>query len=320
MAMYNNFYGFSEEPFNLNPDPRFLYLALSHMEALSSMMQGIKERENTIVVTGEVGVGKTILIYALLKDLGEKIRTAFVFQTRLDFKNLLKNILRDLEVPLNGNEASIQSLVAGFRNYLNERYTQDETVAIIIDEAQSLDAEVLEGLLRLSTMGSPAAKVLQIVLVGHPELEMKLNSGSLRQFKEKIGLRCRIKPLTRNEGRGYLKHRLNLVGRNISDFFTPEAADRIWEFAGGIPRIMNLLCAQTFVIGERKSSQKIDSKIVSEGIKDLGHLRPSKSRILPRERSNGRPHYPVVRILFLLFSVSLFLLSIGKILSLLFLK
>src|SRR5512139_3364033 len=160
MAMYNNFYGFSEEPFNLNPDPRFLYLALSHMEALSSMMQGIKERENTIVVTGEVGVGKTILIYALLKDLGEKIRTAFVFQTRLDFKNLLKNILQDLEVPLNGNEASMQSLVAEFRSYLNERLAQDETVAIIIDEAQSLDTEVLEGLFRLSTADSPAAKVL----------------------------------------------------------------------------------------------------------------------------------------------------------------
>src|SRR3989304_722947 len=149
--MYKEFYGFSEKPFALNPDPRFLYLALSHYQALSSMMSGIKEKKGLTVITGEAGVGKTILIYALLKDLSEKIKTAFIFNPKLDFEGLLKYILRDLEVPFGEKEENLSSLLNLFKKYLAERVKQGETVTIIIDEAQALDDAVLEQLTGLSS-------------------------------------------------------------------------------------------------------------------------------------------------------------------------
>ena len=218
--MYTEFYGFLEAPFTLNPNPRFLYLAHSHYEALSSMMSGIKERKGIVLITGEAGVGKTTLIYALLKELSEKIKTAFIFQTGLDFRDLLKNIFRDLDVPISEKEENIPSLLVQFLKYLNERLSRDETVTIVIDEAQSLDEEVLKDLVRLSSPDTPAAKVLQILLVGDPELEVKLNSETLRPFKEKIAVHRQIRPLTREEGRGYIRHRLKIVG-GISLRFSP---------------------------------------------------------------------------------------------------
>src|SRR5512136_2150522 len=162
--MYKKFYSFSEDPFALNPDPKFLYLALGHWKALSSMMSGIKERKRLIVITGEVGVGKTILIYALLKDLTEKIKTAFIFNPKLDFKNLLKTILQDLEIPCEGREENVPALMLRFTNYLQQRLAQGEIVTVIIDESQGLEEEVLEEVLKLATLDIPAAKVLQVLL------------------------------------------------------------------------------------------------------------------------------------------------------------
>ena len=277
--MYTEFYGFSEEPFTLNPDPKFLYLAHSHYEAFSSMMAGIKERKGIVLITGEGGVGKTTLIYALLKDLSEKIRTAFIFQMGLDFRDLLKSILRNLEVPINEKEENIPSFLLQFREYLNERLSRDETVTIVIDEAQSLDDEVLKDLVRLFSPDTPAAKVLQILLVGTPELEAKLNSEKLRPLKEKVAVHRQIRPLTREEGRGYIKHRLKIVGRHRSEVFTSEAVKRVWEFAEGIPRVMNLLCDRALLIGYRESRPTIDSKITEEAIKDFSYLQPRKSAI-----------------------------------------
>lgn len=301
--MYKEFYGFLEEPFALHPDPKFLYLARSHWEALSSMMSGIKERRGIISITGEVGVGKTILIHALLKDLSERIKTAFIFNPKLDFPDLLKNILRDLEVPLGEGERDPPSLILRFREYLNERLGRDETVTVIIDEAQSLDERVLEELGRLSSPDTPAAKLLQIVLVGQPELEVKLNSEKLRSFKKRIALNRQISPLTREEGRGYLKHRLKLVGRSISEVFTADAVDRVWEFAGGIPRVMNLVCDRALLIGYSDSRPIIDSKIIKEAIKDYDSLRPRKFRALRSLSSGVKSHYKIIGILFLLVFV-----------------
>jgi general secretion pathway protein A len=318
--MYREFYGFSEEPFSLPPDPKFLYLSLSHFETLSSMVTGIQQRKGILVVTGEAGIGKTILIYALLKDLTEKIRTAFVLQTRVDFKNLLKNILRDLEVPFKEEEDSIPSLIVEFRKYLEERLSKDETVTIVIDEAQSLDEEVLESLFGLSNSDSPASKLLQILLVGHKELEEKLNAEKLRPLRSKVGVRCRIRPLTREEGREYIKHRLKLVGRDICEVFAPVAINQIWQFAEGIPRIMNLVCDRAFIIGCNASKPKIDSKIIGEAIKDIGYLQPSKSKTLSPELSQKKPRSTIFRILFFLLSLGASIFFLSQILSLLLRK
>jgi general secretion pathway protein A len=318
--MYKNYYRFSEEPFALNHDPKFLFLARSHFQALSAMMSGIQEKKGIIIISGEAGVGKTTLIYALLKDLNEKLRTAFIFNPRLDSKELLEIILRDLEVPIREGEKKLPSLLLQFRNYLNERLLREETVAVVIDEAQSLEEEVLEVLLKLSNPDIPAAKLLQTILVGHPELEMKLDAEKLRPFKNRITVRRQVCPLTRDEGRGYIKYRLKVVGRDISEIFTSEAINRIWEFAGGMPRVMNLLCDRALLIGYSKSSPIIDSKIVKEVIQDFTHLRPRKSEILRSLPSQKKPSYSVIKILFLIFSVGVFVLSLSKILTLIFRK
>jgi len=318
--MYKNYYGFSEEPFALNHDPKFLFLARSHFEALSAMMSGIQEKKGIIIISGEAGVGKTTLIYALLNDLSEKLKTAFIFNPRLDSKELLEIILRDLEVPMREGEKKLPSLLLQFRKYLNERLLREETVAIVIDEAQSLEEEVLEVLLRLSSPDIPAAKLLQTVLVGHPELEVKLDAEKLRPFQNRITVRRQVGPLTREEGRGYIKHRLKVVGRDISEIFTSEAINRIWEFAGGIPRVINLLCDRALLIGYSKSSPIIDSKIVKEARQDFTHLRPRKSEIQRSPSSQKKPRYRVIRILFLIFAVCVFVLSLSKVLTLIFRK
>ncbi len=304
--MYKKFYGFSEDPFALNPDPKFLYLALGHWKALSSMMSGIKERKRLIVITGEVGVGKTILIYALLKDLTEKIKTAFIFNPKLDFKNLLKTIFQDLEIPLEGKEENVPSLMRQFTIYLQERLARDEIVTVIIDESQGLEEKVLEAVLGLATLDIPAAKALQVLLVGQPELEEKLNSPKLRHWKEKIAIHGQVHPLTREEGRGYIRHRLKLVGRSVSEVFTSEAINRIWEFAGGIPRVINLLCDRALLIGYTNSSSMIDSKTADQAAQDFKYLKTPKSEILRPVFSFVKSRYGVGVLVLLLISLGVF--------------
>jgi general secretion pathway protein A len=315
--MYREFYRFSEDPFILNPDPKFLYLSLSHWKALSSMIAGIKERKGIIVITGEVGVGKTILIYKILRDLGDKIKAAYIFNSSLDFDNMLKNILKDLDIPIGEMGKDSPSLMSSFKKYLHQKLTHNETVPIVIDEAQNLDDAVLENLLRLSNLGPAGANLVQLILVGHPVLQKKLNFKKLHLFKGKIGLHRQIEPLNQREGRAYINHRLALVGRNISDIFTTEAANRIWEFAEGNPRVMNQLCNRALLIGYGRSCSTIDLKIVSEAIKELYCTRPSKSKTLlahPPKIFRLR----IIRILFFLFAVCAFLLPFSIILRRLF--
>ena len=182
--MYENFYGFSEGPFEFRPDPRFLYLTPSHAEALTSMLQGVRKGRG-ITVTGDPGIGKTTLIRALLAQLDEKVRTAYIVFTRLEFIDLLKSILHELGIPARGEDTF--ALLATFYLYLSER-PQDEIVSIVIDEAQGLDTPVLEDLMKLWPGPNPRHSQLQMVLVGQPELEAKLDSLDLRRLREKIAV------------------------------------------------------------------------------------------------------------------------------------
>jgi general secretion pathway protein A len=313
--MYTQFFRLSQEPFKLDPDPKFLYLARSHFEAFSCMMAGIKERKGIIVITGEPGVGKTLLIYALLKDLTDKAKTAFIFNPTLGFQNILENILSDLDVRFDERGKNLNSLLALFRKYLKERLAREETVAVVIDEAQSLDIGTLESLLRFSTSDAPSARMLQILLVGHPVLEEKLNSGKLRPYRKKIR---RIRPFTRAEGRGYVKYRLKLAGREVSEIFTSEAVNQVWEFSRGIPRVMNLLCERALVIGCTDSHPLIDSKIIREAIKDLDHLRSGGTRRFLGQFPRKTFWSKIARILFLIFSICVFFFSLHLLIPLLF--
>jgi general secretion pathway protein A len=185
--MYQEFYGFSDAPFEINPNPKFLYMTPTHVGAMSSMIAGIEERKGITVITGEVGTGKTTLVYALLKDYSEKIKTAFVFHTTVSFQNLLRNILQELGEEI--VEDHLTSLILQFHRYMRERVARDETVAIIIDEGQNLKVDVIENLFRLFIREAPAAKLIQILLIGHPELETKLDAIELQASRNRVTTR-----------------------------------------------------------------------------------------------------------------------------------
>ena len=277
--MYLNFYGFKEEPFSFTPDPNFLYLSPTHKEALSAMTTVIRERLGTITITGEAGTGKTTLIYTLLKNLDKNIRTSFIFNPRLSFEDLLKSILRDLEIP--ANETGLYGLMQMLNLYLKERLPFDETVVIIIDEAQDMDMEVLEGINRLSKRETPASKLLQIILVGQPELEKNLDSPGLQEFKKRIAIRSQISPLSYAETKGYIDHRLKIVGSASSKVFTPEAIDLICKNAEGIPRVINQFCDHAFLTGYALSVPKINAQVIKEVLVEIAPLLSSRTKYFP---------------------------------------
>ncbi len=265
--MYTQFYNFSEKPFNLTPDPKFLYLTPSHREALASMLYGINERKGFIAITGEVGVGKTTLIYTLLNNLNEKVKTAFVYHTSATFEQLLAYILIDLNVTIDSQDKI--TLLNKLNEYLTQSISQDETLAIIIDEAQNLPNKLMEEFRLLSNLETSKQKLLQILLVGQPELEDKLNSQDLRQLKQRIGIRRKIKPLTPKECKEYIDHRLKIAGSSSNDVFSSDAISAICKHAGGIPRVINIICDNALLIGYSLSQKKITGKIVQEVIEDL---------------------------------------------------
>ena len=283
--MYLDFFGFTQDPFSFSPDPHFLFLSPSHEEALSAMNSVIKERLGTITITGEPGTGKTTLLYTLLENLGQNIKTAFIFNPTFSFEDLLKSILRDLGVPV--KHTALYALLQTFNLYLKERQPLNETVAIIIDEAQNMNMEVLEGVNRLAKRETPASKLLQIILVGQPELEKNLDSPGLREFKKRIAVRRQISPLSPAECKGYIAHRLKIVGSGCSQVFDPKAIELICKHAGGIPRVINQICDHAFLTGYALSTKKIDAKIVKEVMHEIPSMISSGSRFFP----NIKPIY-----------------------------
>lgn len=234
------------------------------------MIYGIQERKGFFSIIGVVGTGKTTLIRHLLSTLDPKIKTVFIPQTFLTFEELLEEILSKLELPL-GNKNKF-FLIHQLNNYLIQRLSRNETLVLIMDGAHNLSKEALEDLRLLSNLETERFKPLQIVLVGQPELEEKLNSEDLRQFKQRIGIRRKILPLTGEESRRYIAHRLNKVGSTPQTIFTPEAVSLICWYAGGIPRVINTLCERSFLIGYAKARKPIDEKIVQEVLEEKGIL------------------------------------------------
>jgi general secretion pathway protein A len=262
--MYNQFFGFSEKPFELTPDPRFIFLTPSLRKALASTIYWIRERGGFISIVGEAGTGKTILIHSLLNSLDEKVKTIFIFHTTVSFNDLLRVILRELD--LWDVEKSEKGLWNQFIQYSTQIAAKNEILVIIIDEAQKLTEEVMEKLKMFSNLES---KAIKIVLVGQPELEDKLNLKSLTQLKQMIRVRCQIKALSEEESKEYIDHRLRYVGSSSPEIFTPESISMICHYAKGIPRVINTLCDIAFLTGYRLFKKKIDANIIREAIKDM---------------------------------------------------
>jgi general secretion pathway protein A len=234
------------------------------------MIYGIQERKGFVSLIGEVGTGKTTLIRHLLSILDPKIKRVSISQTLRSFEELLKEILSELGLPL--ADRSKFFLIHQLNNYLIQRLSRNETLVLIIDGAQNLSKEALEDLRLLSNLETDRFKPLQIVLAGQPELEEKLKSEELRQFRQRIGIRREILPLTGEESRRYIAHRLNKVRSSRQTIFTPQAVSLICWYARGIPRVINTLCERSFLIGYAKARKPIDEKIVNEVLEERGIL------------------------------------------------
>ena len=261
--MYKSYYGLKENPFNVNPDPRFLFLTKQIEEALTGLMYGIQTRKGFITLTGEVGTGKTTLINRLLDWLHHRrARTAFLFNSRMNSSQLFDFILAEFDIPCESKSKSQQLLK--LNHWLLERYRDGETVVLIIDEAQNLTYPVLEEIRLLTNLETSTEKLLQIVLSGQPELEEKLKLPQLRQLRQRIMLRCRTTPLSEEQTREYIAERLRIAGASGDPIFSIKTIETIHVYSLGIPRVINLLCEHSLVNGFVEQQRPIQPKIVEE--------------------------------------------------------
>jgi general secretion pathway protein A len=260
--MYKEFYGLRANPFNVNPDPRYLFLTRHTEEALACLTYGIQSRKGFVLLTGEVGTGKTTLINKLLEWLRlQQVATAFIFNSRMNVPQFLDYMMADFGIPCDSKAKS--QILLRLYNWLLDRYRAGETAVLIVDEAQNLSEEVLEEIRMLTNLETFTEKLLQIVLVGQPELEQKLKQPQLRQLRQRLTLRAKTHPLTIEETKAYVQQRLRIAGSNGQQIFDPEALDVIHRYSSGIPRVINLLCEHCLV-----SAFVDQQKIIAPGVVD----------------------------------------------------
>jgi general secretion pathway protein A len=279
--LYQTHFGLSQAPFNITPDPSFLYLSPSHREGLAQLSYGIRARKGFVVLTGEVGTGKTTLIHALLNDLNGSAQTALIFSTIVSPADLLRSVCEEFGLvepkrPL----GEIHDYLVSLNEFLLESYRKGENCALIIDESQNLSAEVLESIRLLSNFETSKDKLLQILLVGQPELAVRLNSPELRQLKQRVMLRHHLRALSLQECCEYVSNRLKVAGGDRS-IFTPNALESIHTYSGGIPRIVNVLCDNALLTGYALGRKEIDTGIIREVAEDLSITTNSEVRLRP---------------------------------------
>jgi type II secretory pathway predicted ATPase ExeA len=261
--MYKSYFGLKENPFNVNPDPRYLYLTKQIEEALTGLMYGIQTRKGFITLTGEVGTGKTTLVNRLLDWLRQRrTRTAFLFNSRMNTSHLFDFILAEFEIACESRTKSQQLMK--LNQWLLERYRAGETAVLIVDEAQNLSYPVLEEIRMLTNLETSTEKLLQIVLSGQPELEEKLKLPQLRQLKQRITLRCKTAPLTKEQTHAYIAERLRIAGTSGEQIFSPEAMDTVHMYSLGIPRVVNLLCEHALINTYVEQERVVPPRIVED--------------------------------------------------------
>jgi general secretion pathway protein A len=277
--MYKKFYGLTRNPFEVSPDPYFFFQTPRHTEALANLAYGVLRRKGFVVVTGEVGTGKTLLVRCLLEVLSNnKTAFAYVYNPMISVPEFLTHVVNDLGL-LPSNARSKSETLARLNNFLMERSRQDLTTALVVDEAQLLSWELLEEIRLLTNLETTKHKLLQIVLVGQPEFDRKLDSQELRQLKQRIALRCTLKPLGRDDLKGYIHRRLELAGAasRAAAIFPDETIASIHHFSRGIPRLINTLCENSLLLGFGHGQRQITCEIVREVAADL-HLDRSADR------------------------------------------
>lgn len=292
--MYEKFFGLMRNPFELSPDPRFFFPTPSHNEALAILSYGVLQRKGFVVVTGEVGTGKTLLLRCLLEFIGRNnVAFAFVYNPRLSVTEFLSYVLTDLKLSLSGRTKG--EMLSYLNEYLLVRSRRGATTAIIVDEAHLLNWELMEEIRLLTNLETSQHKLVQMVLVGQPELDQKLDSPELRQLKQRVSLRCYLKPLVFEELRGYIHRRLELAGANshATTIFPDETIGVIYDFSGGIPRVVNNLCENCLVSGYGKQTKEITADLVREVASDLRLTQAPVSRTEDQQGTDAGTNIPL---------------------------
>jgi general secretion pathway protein A len=266
--MYKEFFGLRANPFNVNPDPRYLFLTRHTEEALACLTYGIQSRKGFVLLTGEVGTGKTTLINKLMEWLRmQQVATAFIFNSRMDVPQFLDFMMADFGVPCDA--VSKSQLLQRLYNWLLDRYRAGETAVLVVDEAQNLSDEVLEEIRMLTNLETFTEKLLQIVLVGQPELEQRLKQPQLRQLRQRLTLRAKTHPLNLEETKSYINQRLRIAGSNGEPVFDNDATVAIFRYSLGIPRVINLLCEHCLVSGFVDQKKVIPAEVVDSVARDF---------------------------------------------------
>jgi general secretion pathway protein A len=282
--MYKAFYHLTRNPFEITPDPTFLFPTKKHNEALVAIYYGVRRHRGFVVMTGEVGTGKTLLVRCLLKLLKcGKDSYAYIFNSKLSSLEFLQYMAGDLGLKTTSSNKS--TLLLDLGSFLIARHEKKLTTVLVVDEAHHLSAEVLEEIRLLTNLETAQEKLLQILLVGQPELDEKLDSFELRQLKQRIALRCRLEPLCQEEIRGYIERRLQRAGANshASGLFPGDAIAAIYRHSGGIPRLINTVCENALIAAYARQARSVTPDIVDEVAADfrLGAPHPVKVEAEP---------------------------------------
>ncbi len=281
--MYLEYYRLKEPPFNITPDPRFLFFSEKHREAFNHLLFGIQERKGFILLTGEVGAGKTTLCRALLEQLGPKFKTALILNPRLSETQLLKAILAEFGLPIKGRDR--QAYLDTLNKFLLQQVELGNDVVLVVDEAQNMSFETLEQVRLLSNLETDKQKLLQTILMGQPELRDIVNSENLRQLRQRITVRFHLGPLTIGETAHYIQHRLTIAGANGFPNFDATAVRAVHDYSRGIPRLVNAVCDRALLAGYVRQTDEITRKVVQDAIRDLeGHESQDKPRFSPLKK------------------------------------
>ncbi|KPK38952.1 MAG: ATPase [Omnitrophica WOR_2 bacterium SM23_29] len=265
--MYESFFGLREKPFNVTADPNFLFFSKKHREAFDHLIYGIKERKGFLEITGEIGTGKTTLCRALLNRLNEKTKTAFILNSNLPEVQLLLAIVNDFGIQVKPKTKI--NILSELNRFLIEQLKLGYNVVLIIDEAQNLKATQLEQIRLLSNLETDKDKLFQIVLVGQPELKARLDSPELEQLRQRIAVRYHILPLDVEEVDDYIYHRLHIAGSDGNIQFEPDAINEIYNYSGGIPRLINIVCDKALLLGFVLETKTISLDMIKRSIEEI---------------------------------------------------
>lgn len=267
--MYLEYYGLKEKPFTLTPNPKFIFLSKNHKEVFAHLLYGVQNQAGFVVVTGEVGTGKTTVLRTLLGQLQvDRYRLAFIFNPFVSTLDLLRNINREFGIVCETDNYS--ELHATLNEFLLQQRIEGRTVVLVIDEAQNLEPAVLEQIRLLSNLETETDKLIQIVLVGQPELNGVLSREDLRQLNQRITVRYHLQPMDFSDACDYISHRLRVAGGTQQRVFSTVSLKKIYAFSKGYPRLINILCDRALLIGFAEGCREIDGKMIQAATAELG--------------------------------------------------